>query len=64
MYFCVLSFVRSFSLFPLKLPSFFFFPSEVVHVRPRDKLLPSLSINVSDIPILSVSKARDLQGLE
>ena len=34
--------------------------TEVVHVRPRDKLPSSLSITVSDIPILSVSKARDL----
>ena len=33
--------------------------TEVVHVRPRDKLPSSLSITVSDIPILSVSKARD-----
>ena len=34
--------------------------TEVVHVKPRDKLQPSLSITVSDIPVLSVSKARDL----
>ena len=34
--------------------------TEVVHVRPRDKLPSSLSITISDIPILSVSKARDL----
>ena len=34
--------------------------TEVVHVRPRDKLPSSLSITVSDIPILSVSKVRDL----
>ena len=31
-----------------------------MHVRPRDKLPSSLSITVSDIPILSVSKVRDL----
>ena len=29
-------------------------------MRPRDKLPSSLSITVSDIPIMSVSKARDL----
>ena len=34
--------------------------TEVLHVRPRDKLSSSMSITVSDIPILSISKARDL----
>ena len=34
--------------------------TEVLHLRSRNKSLTSLSVNVCDIPILSVPKARDL----